>query len=75
MAVDTNGRQTRKITRDDLEAAFSKVLGEGEATTRSSMPVVALVGGAVVLTVLTVVFLAGKRRGRRTSAVVEVRRL
>ena len=28
MAVETNGR---KITRDDLEAAFSQVIGEGEA--------------------------------------------
>lgn len=74
MAVDTNGQRT-KVTRDDLEAAFTKVLGDGQAATRSSMPQVLLTAGAVLLVVVAVGFLAGKRRGQRTSAVVEVRRL
>ena len=31
-------RTDRRITRDDLEAAFSKVVGEGEATARDAVP-------------------------------------
>ena len=35
MAVGTNGR---RITRDDLEAAFAQVVGEGEATADAAIP-------------------------------------
>ena len=64
-----------KITRQDLEDAFSRLLGEGEKTVQRSLPPVVAVAGAVVLGIVTVAYLAGKRRGRHTSAVVEVRRL
>jgi hypothetical protein len=72
MAIGTNGR---RITRDDLEAAFTRVVGEGEATARATMPQSVVVAGAVALAVVTLAYLAGKRRGRRKSAVVEIRRL
>ncbi len=72
MAVSTNGR---KITRDDLEAAFARAFGEGEAATRNAMPQAALVGGAVAFGLLILVFLLGRRSGRHRSAVLEVRRL
>jgi hypothetical protein len=72
MPVGTNGQ---RITRQDLEAAFSEVVGEGESTTQRALPQLLLVAGAVALSVVTLAYLAGKRRGRRRSAVVEVRRL
>jgi len=72
MAVGTNGR---KITRDDLEAAFSQVIGEGEATAEAAVPQVLLIVGTVALAVVTLAYLAGKRRGRRRSALVEIRRV
>jgi hypothetical protein len=68
----TNGRL---ITRDDLQAAYSQVMGQGEATARAAAPRGLAVIGAVALTVVTVAFLAGRRRGRSRSAVVEIRRL
>jgi hypothetical protein len=68
----TNGRL---ITRDDLQAAYSQLVGEGEATARAAAPRGLAVAGAVALFVVTVAFLAGKRRGRARSAVVEIRRL
>lgn len=70
--VRTNGRP---ITRDDVEAAFRKVVDQGQATAGRAMPQALVVAGAVALAVVTLVFLAGKRRGRRTSSVVEIRRL
>jgi hypothetical protein len=72
MSVSTNGR---RITRDDLQAAYSQVVGEGQATVERAVPQVALVAGAVALFVIAVAYLAGKRRGQQRSAVVEVRRL
>jgi hypothetical protein len=68
----TNGR---RITREDLQAAYSQVLGEGEATARAAAPRAIAVAGAIGMTLVTLAFLAGRRRGRSRSAVVEIRRL
>jgi hypothetical protein len=64
-----------RITRDDLQQAYAEVVGEGEAVKERALPTVGLVIGAVALAVLTLTYLAGKRRGNRKSAVVEIRRL
>ena len=68
----TNGRL---ITRDDLQAAYSQVIGQGEATARAAAPKGLVVFGAAAMTIITLAFLAGRRRGRSRSAVVEIRRL
>lgn len=65
----------RRITRDDLEAAFSRVIGEGEATAQAAAPTALVVAGAVALGVIALAYLAGRRRGRRRSAVLEIRRV
>jgi hypothetical protein len=72
MAVETNGH---RITRDDLQSAFSKAIGESEQTVRDHLPPVLIVAGAVALGVITVAFVLGRRGGRNESAVVEIRRL
>jgi len=64
----------RKITREDLEAAFSRVVGEGEATARDAVPPVLLMAGAVVLGLVALSYFAGRRRGRRRSTFLEIRR-
>jgi hypothetical protein len=64
-----------RITREDLQAAYTQVLGEGEATVRAATPQALAAAGAVALTLVTLAFLAGRRRGRSRSAVVEIRRL
>jgi hypothetical protein len=64
-----------RITRADLEAAYDQVLGEGEVTADETAPKALVIIGAVALTVITIAFLAGKRRGRRKSSVIEIRRL
>jgi hypothetical protein len=72
MPVETNGR---KISRDDLQAAFTKAIGEGEDTVRASLPPVLVVAGAVVVGVVAVAYFFGRRGGRSDSAIVEIRRL
>ena len=64
----------QRITRDDLERAFSKVVGEGEATARDAVPPVLLIAGAIVLGLVAVSYMAGRRRGRRRSTFLEIRR-
>jgi len=64
-----------RITRDDLEAELrATVVGaEGPVTERRS----SLVAGAVVvvMAVVAVAWLVGRRAGQRRSTVVEVRRI
>jgi hypothetical protein len=70
--VRSNGRL---ITREDLQAAYAQVMGEGEATARAEAPRALAIAGAVGILVITLAFLAGRRRGRSKSAIVEIRRL
>lgn len=67
MAVGTNGR---RITRDDLQAAYTQVLGEGEATASAAMPTALVVAGAVALTVVAFAYLAGRRKGRKAASII-----
>lgn len=72
MSVHTNGRP---ITRADLEAAFQRVVGEGEKAVEAVVPSALVVVGAVALAVVTLVYLAGKRRGQKKSSIIEIRRV
>lgn len=71
MATAATGR---RITRDDLQAAYARVLGEGEDTARSTMPQAIAVAGVLALVVLAVVYIAGKRRGLKQGAIT-IRRM
>lgn len=71
MPLQTNGR----ITRTDLEVAFSRAWGDGQEQAKAAVPQAALIGGALALAVVALAFLLGKRRGQRRSTVVEIRRL
>jgi threonine/homoserine/homoserine lactone efflux protein len=71
----SRGNEGRLITREDLRAVYSQVVGEGEATARAQAPRALAVIGAVGFVLVTLAFLAGRRRGRGRSAVVEIRRL
>jgi hypothetical protein len=72
MAVETNGR---RITRDDLQAAFTKVVGDGEQTAREAAPQAAFIAGSVALAVIAIAYFFGRRGGRKRSAVLEIRQL
>ncbi|MGH9109989.1 MAG: hypothetical protein ACRDY3_11095 [Acidimicrobiales bacterium] len=72
MPITTNGH---RITRTDLEVAFSRTWGDGHEAATAAVPKAVVVAGALALAVVTLVFMAGKRRGRRRSPVVEIRRI
>jgi hypothetical protein len=72
MSVQTNGR---RISREELQAAFSRALGESRESVRSNLPPVLVIAGAVAVGVIAVSYWLGRRGGRNDSAVVEIRRL
>ena len=64
-----------RITRADIEGKLRDMRGEVEETTEAAKtPIMAIAGGVVVAVVL-IAFMLGKRRGRRRSTVVEIRRV
>jgi hypothetical protein len=63
------------ITRDDLEAKFRELQGEVDETVESSIGIVAIAAVAGAVGLLGVAFLLGRRRGKRQSTVVEIRRV
>jgi 1-aminocyclopropane-1-carboxylate deaminase/D-cysteine desulfhydrase-like pyridoxal-dependent ACC family enzyme len=64
-----------RITRDDLEAKFRSVQGEVEEQRASAMSTLVTVGAVVAVAVVAVAFLAGRRRGKKRTTIVEVRRI
>lgn len=63
------------ITRDDIEAKLREVKGGLDETTEQAAPYAFAVGVVVVVAVVGLAFVLGRRRGRRRSTVVEIRRV
>jgi len=65
----------RQVSRSDIEAKLREIQGEASST-GESMRSLALIGGAVAaVAVVGVAFWLGKRRGKRKTTIVEVRRV
>lgn len=64
-----------KITRDDLEAKLRELKDDVDDTAESAKSYAAAAAVALGILVFAVAFAAGKRRGRRKSTVVEIRRI
>jgi hypothetical protein len=64
-----------KITRDQIEAKLREVTGGVTDEVEEVRSQALAVGLAVVVATVAIVYLIGRRRGRRRSTVVEVRRI
>jgi uncharacterized membrane protein len=64
-----------KITRDQIEAKFREVTVGATNEVEEVRSQALAVGLAVVVVTVAVVYLIGRRRGRRRSTIVEVRRI
>lgn len=64
-----------KITRDDLEAKLRELKDDVDETTESAKSYALAAAVGVGLVIFLVAFAAGKKRGRRKSTVVEIRRI
>ena len=75
MATAHTSTAHERITRDDLEAKFRELEGgarEQVASARSTAITAGLIG---VVLLLMLAFLAGRRRGKLRSTVVEIKRV
>jgi len=65
----------RPIRRSDLEAKIRELHGGVEETAHSATSTLLTVGAVVAVGVIAVAFMLGRRKGRRRTTVVEVRRI
>lgn len=66
--------QTR-ITKADLEAKFRELQTEVEVVEDDAKNYAGIVAVTVVVVVVAVAFLIGRRKGRKTRTFVEIRRI
>jgi hypothetical protein len=67
--------QPQPIRRSDIEAKMRELQGEVTETRESATNTLVTVGAVVVVGVIAVAFLLGRRKGKKRTTVVEVRRL
>lgn len=73
MTATANG--TTSVSRDDIEAKFRELQGEVDIVTDDVRSYAATVGAVLVVVVVVGAFWIGRRRGRKTRTVVEIRRV
>lgn len=67
--------KTEPVTKADIEAKLREIKGEVDETAREAKPIVEAVAiGGVILLILLAYFL-GRRKGKRKTTVVEIRRV
>lgn len=67
--------QQGRITRGDIENKLREMRGDVEETAQEARTPILAIAGGVAVAIVVVAFLLGKRRGRRRSTVVEIRRV
>jgi uncharacterized membrane protein affecting hemolysin expression len=71
MTAPTSGR----ITRDQSETKIRQLQGHVDETAEAARGPALIVAAGVGLFLLTVSFLLGKRRGRKKTTTIEIRRV
>ncbi len=64
-----------KITRDDIERKFRDLQGHVDDKAESAKGTLVAVGAAVAVGVVVVAFLLGRKRGKKKTAFIEIRRV
>lgn len=70
-----NAQPVQPIRRADLEAKMREVEGGVTETREAATNTILTVGAIVVVSVVAVAFLLGRRKGKKRTTVVEVRRI
>jgi anti-sigma-K factor RskA len=63
------------VTRDDIEAKLRELRGEVDSGVESARSVALVAGAVAVVAVVATVYFLGRRRGRKETTVIEVRRV
>lgn len=64
-----------RVTRADIESKLRQIRGEAEKTGETAKSAGMVIGTAVGVALVGVAFLLGRRRGRKKSTIVEIRRV
>lgn len=73
--MTATGERTEPVTREALEAKLRELHGGVQETADSVKGVAVVAGAVVVVGVVLAAFWWGKRRGRKQTTVVEIRRV
>ena len=73
-ADQPTGTPPKPIGRADIEAKLRELQGEVEVIGEEAKSYALIVGMAVVVGVVAIAFIWGRRRGRSNRTIVEVRR-
>jgi hypothetical protein len=65
----------KPIERSDIEAKLREIQGDIQDSAKAAAPVGLAAGAGLVVLVIGVAYLLGRRRGRKRSTVVEIRRV
>lgn len=68
-------RDDDKITREDLEDKFRELQGEATSTVEQAKSYAIAAAAVIVVGLAAVAFVMGRRKGRRKTTVVEIRRI
>ncbi|MGI8684336.1 MAG: hypothetical protein ACR2MO_04475 [Acidimicrobiales bacterium] len=71
MVTDVDG----PITRRTIESKLREIRGEVDSTAESARPYVMIAGVVVAVAVVGMAYLLGKRKGKRKTTLVEIRRV
>lgn len=65
----------KKLSRDDIEAKLREIRGEVDSTASAAKPALMAAAVVAVVAVVGVAYLLGRRKGKKRSTFVEIRRV
>jgi hypothetical protein len=65
----------KPVERSDIEAKLREIRGEVDSTTTAAKPAVMAIAGVAVVAIFFVAYSLGRRKGKKKSTVVEIRRV
>lgn len=75
MSVTSGVGDGASVSRDDIERKLREIRGEAAEVAESGRSYALVAAVATAVAVVAVAYLFGRRRGRRRTTVVEVRRV
>jgi membrane protein DedA with SNARE-associated domain len=65
----------RRVTRDDIEAKLQEIKGEVATTADTAKPYALMAAVAGVVVIVALAYVLGRRKGKKRTTVVEIRRV
>jgi hypothetical protein len=63
------------VSRSDIEAKLREIQGEVDDTATAAKPAIAAIAAVAVVAILATGYFLGRRKGKKKTTVVEIRRV